>query len=76
MDIMENYLEYCELFDRFTFEELMFAWEAIHNHEIQEELYEQESPLLEFLIDSNLQEKLYLYHEDLEKDKYKGSIYE
>jgi hypothetical protein len=76
MDIMENYLEYHELFDRYTADELKLAWEAIHCSRIQEELYEDESPLLAFLIDIDLQEKLNLYFEDLEKDKLKGSIYD
>jgi|GEM_PF-4239929 len=65
---MTNYTEYCDLFDTYTYSELQEAYAAIHSHELQEELYENESPLLAFLIDTDLQEQLNLYFEDLRKD--------
>jgi len=76
MERMKHYLEYCELMEYWSHEELAFAWEALHNHEIQEELYEKESPLLVFLIDSSLQEQLFLYFEDIERDKNLPNIYD
>jgi hypothetical protein len=76
MEVMEHYLEYCDLFENYTSKELEIAWKAIHNSDLQEELYEQESSLLAFLIDTNLQEKLHLYFEDLEKDKLKELLYD
>ena len=64
IDSMPNYLEYCDLFENWTHEELKTAYNALTNCKLQEELYEQESVLLAFLIDVDLQEKLHLYFED------------
>jgi len=71
MESMLNYLEYWELLETWEHKDLERAWKAIHNSDIQEELYEEESSLLAFLIDTRLQEKLNLYFEDIERDKNK-----
>jgi hypothetical protein len=76
MDYMEHYMEYSDLFENYSAVDLQLAWDAIHCSKIQEELYETEDPLLAFLIDTDLQEKLHLYFEDLEKDKLKGNLYD
>jgi len=76
MEIMQNYLEYWDLLETWTHKDLVTAWEAIHNSDLQEELYEQESVLLAFLIDTELQEKLNLYFEDIRNDKERGQIYD
>jgi hypothetical protein len=75
-EMMPNYLEYYELFETYTYEELCLAYDAIHNSEIQDELYASESTLLAFLIDTELQEKLNLYFEDIENDKERGVIFD
>jgi uncharacterized protein YccT (UPF0319 family) len=61
--------EYQELLEEFTEEELVFAYQAIMNNILQEELYERESPLLVFLFDTHKQDLLYEFIEDLEKRK-------
>jgi hypothetical protein len=76
MEIMHNYLEYWELLESWTHDDLQRAWDAIHCSELQEELYEEESALLAFLIDTELQEKLHLYFEDIERDKKERPIYD
>jgi len=76
MEVMQNYLDYWELLESWTHEDLIKAWKAIHNFELQEELYEEESALLAFLIDTDLQEKLNLYFEDVARDKDLGSLYD
>jgi len=73
---MPNYLEYHELFESYTYAELCLAYEAIHNSEIQDELYADESVLLAFLIDTDLQEKLNLYFEDIANDAEYGELYD
>ncbi len=67
--IMTNYCAYSDLFDNYTYSELQEAYKAIHSHELQEELYENESPLLAFLIDTDLQEQLNLYFDDVHRDE-------
>jgi hypothetical protein len=59
-----NYEEYAELFDEFSYIELSIAFDAIHDHEVADKLFEEESPLLVFLVDSEMQEKLFLFFED------------
>jgi hypothetical protein len=66
MKIMNNCLEYSDLLDHWSHNELQRAWEAIHCCELQEEFYEEEGPLLAFLLDNRLQEKLHLYFKDIE----------
>jgi len=65
---MINYLEYWDLLESWSHKDLELAWEAIHNNDLQETLYAEESPLLAFLIDVDLQEKLNLYFEDIQRD--------
>jgi len=64
MHALPNYLEYAELFDEYTFKELKRAYLAISNSDLQDELYETESPLLVFLVDSYKQEQLLLFFSD------------
>ena len=71
MEIMKHYLEYRELMDDWSHADLKRAWDAINCSELQDELYEEESPLMAFLIDTSLQEKLYLYFEDFLEDQDK-----
>lgn len=68
---MNNYnrQNYLGLIEDYTKDELDRAWKAIHCCELQEELYAEESQLLVFLIDTDLQEQLILYHEDIERNK-------
>lgn len=69
MHTLPNYLEYHELFDEFTDSELKEAHDALFDSELQEELYEKESILLTFLIDTKKQEQLILYFKDLSIDE-------
>ena len=64
MHTLPNYLEYKELFDEYSFKELKMAYDALYNSELQEELYEAESPLLVFLIDTQKQDQLRLFFSD------------
>ncbi len=74
MDSMPNYLEYSELFDRYTREDLIKAWEALHNSDLETELSEEGSHLLVFFVDTGLQEMLSLYFQDeVEYDAYKNN---
>jgi len=61
-----NFLQYAELFEDFSYIELTIAMDAIHDHELADQLFEEESPLLVFLVDSEMQEKLFLFFEDEE----------
>jgi hypothetical protein len=76
MEIMRNYLEYYELLESWSHADLQRAWDAVHCSKLQEELYEEESILLAFLIDTELQEKLHLYFEDIERDRNRSKIYD
>jgi hypothetical protein len=73
MKDLPNYEEYRDILMDYTPEDLGYAWQAIHNHEIQEELFEKESYLLAFLVDTNLQESLALYIKDI---AYSKSLYQ
>ncbi len=55
---------YQELTDEFTREELVKAYHALVDNKLQEELYERESPLLVFFLDSDKQDLLYEWVED------------
>ncbi len=66
---MTHYTEYEDLFDEWTYGELKKAYRALTNTELQDELYQEESPLLIFLIDTSKQEQLYLYFEDIKNDE-------
>jgi len=61
-----NWLEYCDLFDDYGPEELGLAWQAVHDHEVADMLFEQDSFLIAFLVDTELQDKLFLYFEDMQ----------
>ena len=76
MEVMQNYLEYWDLLESWTHKDLTRAYKAIHNYKLQEELYEEESALLAFLIDTELQEKLNLYFEDIQRDKTRRQLYD
>jgi len=69
MKNLPNYEQYRDLIEEYSPEDLGYAWEALHNFEIQEELFEKESYLLAFLIDVELQEQLHLYIEDVRYSK-------
>lgn len=64
-EIMPNYLEYQELFERFTFLELQEAHEALDSRIKQEELFKRNSPSAIFFFDTDCKEKLLLFFEDL-----------
>jgi hypothetical protein len=64
---MHQYYEYQELLDEYTEDELFLAYRALTNVLLQEELYETESILLTFLIDTDKQEQLCLWYEDQEE---------
>jgi hypothetical protein len=64
MHTLPNYLEYAELFDEFTFKELKQAYKSLSNSDLQDELYETESPLLVFLVDTKKQDQLVLFFDD------------
>lgn len=64
MSIMPNYLEYDFLFESYTVDDLELAWKALHDPELEQELYETNSMLLHFMVDTQLQEMLALYIED------------
>jgi hypothetical protein len=59
-----NYCDYQDLFDEWTYPQLCEAWEAIHCSDKAEKLYEEESTLLVFLVDTQKQEQLFLFFED------------
>lgn len=59
-----NYCEYQELFDSYTYEELKLSYDALFDKDLSDSLYEAESPLIIFQIDTDLQEKLHLFFED------------
>lgn len=63
-DPMPNYLEYEFLFENYTAADLRMAWGALHDYNIELTLSETNSPLLEFLVNTDLQEMLTLYMED------------
>ena len=65
MTTMPHYLEYQTLFNDWTYPELRTAYRALVDDDLQDLLFQKESPLLAFLIDADLQEKLCLYFEDL-----------
>ncbi len=58
---------YKELIDEFSNEELIHAYKAITCSDLQEKLYEDESPLLVFLFDTHKQDLLYEFIEDLKE---------
>ncbi len=66
MILMPNYSQYSKLLEEYSKEDLDLAFNAIHCSDTQDGLYEDESPLLVFLLDTEKQEQLFLYHEDLE----------
>lgn len=72
MDTMPNYLEYDDLFEYYSAEDLDTAWEALHNHELEAELNDRGSYLLRFFVDTNLQEQLRLYQADMESFDNRG----
>ena len=59
-----NYEEYQDIIDEFSYIDLSIAFDAIFDSEIADRLFAEESPLLVFLIDSEMQEKLVLFFED------------
>ena len=61
---MQNYKE---LIDEFSNEELIHAYKAITCSDLQEKLYEDESPLLVFLFDTRKQDLLYEFIGDLKE---------
>ena len=65
MTHLPNYYEYRDILEEYSPEELGYAWEALHCSEIQDELFANESSLIAFLIDTRLQDKLYMYIEDI-----------
>ena len=75
-DSLPNYEEYSDLFEEWNHEDLKRAYDALHSCEASDELYEMESPLLAFMIDTTLQEKLHLYFEDLRNDEEWGTLWE
>jgi hypothetical protein len=64
MEGMPNYLDYYELFENWTHQQLLEAYNALTNYDLREELFEAGSPLLVFFIDIEKQEQLLLYFED------------
>ena len=59
-----NYEEYRDIIDEFSYIDLSIAFDAIFDSEVADQLFQEESPLLVFLIDSEMQEKLILFFED------------
>jgi len=64
-----NWCEYQDLFDEWPYEDLVLAKNAIYDHQLADSLYESESPIIAFLVDTVLQEKLLLFFED--RDNYR-----
>ena len=60
-----NTNEYNELAEEFNQKDLLLAYKAMTNDVLREELYEFESPLLVFFLDSQKQTLLYEYIESL-----------
>ena len=71
MNYLPNYLEYCDLFEEWTYAQLEEAYLALTSSDKQEELFCIDSTLITFLIDTEKQEKLILYFEDKKKDEQK-----
>jgi len=71
-EFMPNYLEYSDLFDDWTRKELDLAWACVNSSELQDDLYSLNSPLLAFLVDTDLQDKLHLFQMDVVNERLKN----